>query len=422
MLTINERRFLRDLHQLASIGLLSDSDGGGRDRRAFSAAEREARRFFADRAAAAGLQVRTDQAGNVSAQLPASASDAVTLLFGSHFDTVPNGGPYDGALGVIAGLEALRVLHEAGEPLPVALECIAFTDEEGRYCGLTGSQLAAGTYSREATQRFYDAAARYPDDVAAMAEFLPAAFTVDNLLRASRDAEDLVAFVELHIEQGPQLEHGGKTIGVVDAIFGRVSYQVVFTGRADHAGTTPMGLRADALYAAADFITHMIDFVRNACPGAVLTCGDVQVQPGADNVVPREARVLVEFRANSSQTLDTIDAEMHASLAKLGQRPGIGATARGGHRLDPRPMHPSIRRNIEESCATLGYSSMTLSSGALHDAHSMAAIVPAGMIFVPSIGGRSHCPEEDTVEADLVAGANVLLQTIARLARNGIEP
>jgi len=245
---------------------------------------------------------------------------------------------------------------------------------------------------------------------------------VDDLLRARRDDEDLLGFVELHIEQGPQLEHEGKTIGVVDAIFGRVSYQVVFTGRADHAGTTPMRLRADALSAAAAFITHMIGFVRDVCPGAVLTCGDVLVQPGADNVVPREARVLVEFRANSPHTLDNIDAEMHASLAKLGQRPGIGATARGGHRLDPRPMHPSIRRNIEASCAALGYSSMTLSSGALHDAHSMAAIVPAGMIFVPSIDGRSHCPEEDTAEPDLVAGANVLLQTIIRLAQNGIEP
>ncbi len=185
-------------------------------------------------------------------------------------DTVPNGGPYDGALGVIAALESLRVLKESGQTLPVTLECIAFTDEEGRYAGLTGSQLAAGAYSRDAAQQFYNTASQFAADVAAMDEFLPTAFTVDNLLAAKRPAGEVLAFVELHIEQGPQLEHAHKSIGIVDAIFGRVSCQVVFTGRSDHAGTTPMTLRADALDAAARFITHMIQFVRRrvsrGCP------------------------------------------------------------------------------------------------------------------------------------------------------------
>jgi beta-ureidopropionase / N-carbamoyl-L-amino-acid hydrolase len=420
MFTVNEPRFLHDLEGLASIGLLSEDEGGGRDRRAFSAAEREARRLFTALADEAGLEVRTDTAGNLSARLVSQLPNASVLLFGSHVDTVPNGGPYDGTLGVMAGLEALRVVQEAEQAFPVTLECIAFTDEEGRYCGLTGSQLLAGTYSREATRRFFDAVNQYPGDVAAMKEFMSGNLSVDSLLEAKRPADDMLAFVELHIEQGPQLEHAGKSIGVVDAIFGRVSCTAVFAGRSDHAGTTPMVLRADALAAAARFIVHMNDFVRTNHAGAVFTCGNVTVAPGADNVVPREARVSVEYRANSSDTLDMIGAEVNSFLRKVTDTSGVAAFKEGEHRLEPRPMHSDVQTAVSESCQALGYSAMTLSSGALHDAHSMAAVVPAGMIFVPSKSGRSHCPDEDTDPADLVAGANVLLQTVVRLASGGI--
>lgn len=421
MLKINEERFLHDLHQLASIGLLSEDEGGGRDRRVFSAAEREARRLFADLADEAGLAVRTDPAGNLSALWAEQERDDPVLLFGSHFDTVPHGGPYDGALGIIAGLEALRVLRETGEEFPVGLECIAFTDEEGRYCGLTGSQLAAGTYSREATQRFVEAARRFPDDLAAMQEFLPVQFDVENLLSSARDSARIAGFVELHIEQGPQLEHMGVPIGVVDAIFGRTSCRIDFAGRSDHAGTTPMNLRADALVAAARFVVHMHEFVRNECPGAVFTCGNVTVMPGADNVVPQEARVAVEYRANTSALLDQIGTEVDRCLSALQRDSGLSSVKRDTHRLEPRAMHDSIRRAVRDACKALGYPAIDISSGALHDAHSMAAVVPAGMIFVPSKGGRSHCPEEDTDTADLIAGANVLLNTIARLARVGVN-
>jgi N-carbamoyl-L-amino-acid hydrolase len=418
MLTINEHRFLRDLRRLADVGLLPDELAGGRDRRAFSLAEREARRLFAELAKDAGLKASTDAAGNLSAQLVSATPDAPILLFGSHMDTVPNGGPYDGALGVIAGLETLRVLQESGEGLPITLECIAFTDEEGRYCGLTGSQLFAGTYSRAATQRFHDAASEYPDDIEAMSEFLPVAFTVENLLQAERRSDDILAFVELHIEQGPQLGHGHMAIGVVDAIFGRASCQVVFTGRSDHAGTTPMSMRADALEAAARFIAHMNEFVRSECTGAVLTCGNLDVKPGADNVVPREARVWVEYRANTSEMLDTIGRRLDRFVREINEVGQPSARIEEEHRLEPQVMHPAIQKAIVDSCQVLGYPAITLSSGALHDAHSLATVLPAGMIFVPSIDGRSHCPEENTDPADLVAGANVLLQTIVRLVDN----
>jgi len=414
VLTIDKTRFLNDLYALANIGLLPKEAGGGRDRRAFSEAEREARRLFISLAEESGLAVRTDAAGNLSARHSVDAS-AKTLLFGSHMDTVPNGGPYDGALGTIAALEALRVLKETQDDLPLSLECIAFTDEEGRYCGLTGSQLYAGTYNREETQRFCHAAMRFPDDVSAMAEILPMPFTVDNVLTSSHPAEEIAAFVELHIEQGPQLEHEGVTIGVVDAIFGLASCQVIFGGRSDHSGTTPMHLRNDALVAASRFITHMNSFVTDECPGAVLTCGDVNVLPGSYNVVPREAIVLVEYRANSTEMLDKIENKLRSYLERTEAKGKASVHMADYHRLEPRPMEPSIQQAIGDSCRDLDYSHMTISSGALHDAHSIAAVAPTGMIFVPSIGGRSHCPEEDTAKADLVAGANVLLNTLVRL-------
>ena len=279
MLTVNERRFLHDLHALAEIGALPAEAGGGRDRRAFSQAEREARLLFTGLAGEAGLHVRTDSAGNLSAVLVSEYTGARTLLFGSHMDTVPNGGPFDGALGVIAGLEAMRTLSEAGVRLPVTLECVAFTDEEGRYCGLTGSQLMAGTFSREATQHFYDAASVHVEDITAMNDLLPVPFSVDSLLEAKRPADTVLAFVELHIEQGPQLQEASKTIGIVDAIFGRVSCQIAFFGRSDHAGTTPMQLRADALAAAARFIVNMTDYVQREFPLAVFTCGNISPRP-----------------------------------------------------------------------------------------------------------------------------------------------
>lgn len=421
MLTVNEGRFLDDLHRLASVGVLDSAHGGGRDRRAFSLAEREARRLFSALAKDAGLHIRTDAAGNVFARLPSSAPDAPTLLVGSHMDTVPNGGPYDGALGVIAGLEVLRILQESGENLPVTLECVAFTDEEGRYCGLTGSQLAAGTYSREATERFHLAASHYQEDIAAMREFLPADFAVDNSLASRLDTDRILAFLELHIEQGPQLEQAQTPIGIVDAIFGRVSCQVRFTGRSDHAGTTPMSLRADALQAAARFMVHMNSYVVDSCPGAVLTCGNLTVTPGADNVVPAEARIWLEYRANTPAMLDAIGSEVDASLELVSARTVTEAQVEDHHRLDPRPMHPAVQKAIADSCTALGYPSMTFSSGALHDAHSMAAVVPAGMIFVPSIGGRSHCPQENTEPVHLIAGATVLLHAVRRLAQHGLS-
>ena len=416
MLAINAERFLSSLTHLAELGRVSTEKGGGLDRRPFSSSERAARAFFRQRAMDVGLDVVTDGAANLSARLVAADAGAKTILFGSHLDTVPHGGAYDGALGVMAGLEVLCRLHEEGVRTVYHLEAIAFTDEEGRLGDLTGSQIAMGAYSRAQITRFLQNAEEYADDLAAMRAEVPGALTPESLLAAKRDPHKIAAFVELHVEQGPQLEHAGATIGVVDAIFGRRSYEVTFSGRSDHAGTTPLLLRADALVASARFISGAHDLVRRRFPHSVLTCGNVTVRPGVYNVVPNWAQILLEFRAGSVAELQGIDENVRVLLDEIATAPELTYSMVRTSQLEPRAMDENVQKMIRQAAEELDYSQMTFSSGALHDAHSLAPYIPTGMIFVPSIGGRSHCPDEETDSADLVAGANVLLNTIQTMS------
>ena len=436
MLTINPDRFLRTLAELGEIGRVPEAEGGGLDRRPFSPAECAARDYFTREAKAAGLTVRTDAAATLSARLACGPDDdAPTLLLGSHLDTVPHGGPYDGALGVMAGLETLRVIHENGITLPWHLEAVAFTDEEGRLGDFFGSRAAAGAHTPASIEAFLAAAAAYPDDLAAMRARVPGSLTPESILAARRDPRDLAGYLELHIEQGPVLEGAGVPIGVVSAIAGRRSMQVIFRGRSDHAGTTPLDMRADALLAAARFIAQARDWVYEHHPRAVLTCGNVIVQPGAYNVVANEAVVWVEFRAADKHTLAAINRHIQKLVDHL-QSPGDGHDLnRGlgsplpevtevvseiipGDAHDPVMMNSTLQNAIRRAADKIGYAYLDLPSGALHDAQIMAAITPAAMIFVPSVGGRSHSPLEMTAPEDLIAGANVLLQTVLLLAED----
>ena len=386
MLQINEERFLSNLSQLAEIGRVATAKGGGLDRRPFSDSDRQARAFFRQIASKADLKVTTDGVANLSARVDAPNVEARTVLFGSHLDTVPHGGPVDGALGVIAALETLCTMREAGIRSKYHLEAIAFTDEEGRFGDLTGSQVATGTYSVEQIARFLQNAEEFPDDLAAMRAEVAGGLSPQSILAAQRDLSQIEAFVELHIEQGPQLEHAGLPIGVVDTIFGRSSFEVTFHGRSDHAGTTPLGLRADALVAAASFITSAQDLVRGQYPGAVLTCGNAVVRPGVYNVVSNWTQLLLEFRAGSAAELDGVDQGVRGLLDEITSPSGLTYTMVRTAQLEPRAMDERIQRVIQQATDDLGYSQMSFSSGALHDAHSLAPYVPTGMIFVPSVG------------------------------------
>lgn len=417
-LRINEIRFLRTLDEMAQVGLLPDKAGGGRDRRPFSEADRAARRYFREAAEAGGLRVRLDQAANLSARLDCEDGNAPTLLIGSHLDTVPNGGAYDGALGVLAGLEALLTLKESGVALSCHVEVVDFTDEEGRFGFFFGSRALTGRHTKESVATFLDAAGEGEEygDLPAMWAQVPGGLDPDAIDLAQRAPQSLAGYLELHIEQGPRLEAEGAQIGVVTAIFGRRSWYLNFRGRADHAGTTPMRMRADALVAAARFIAAAPARVAECFPEAVVTCGNVEVQPGVANVTPRQVVVWVEFRAASEAELDGIDEELRLLAGQSTIGPGLGFVVKEMTASHPTPLDGEMQATIRQAADELGYSILALPSGAGHDAQMLATITPTGMIFVPSHNGRSHSPEEYTPPEDLVAGANVLLHSVLALA------
>lgn len=417
MVRINAERLLHDLEELGHIGELPPSEGGGLDRRPFSAAERSARDFFAARAEESGLTVKVDGAANLSARLECGPADARTIMAGSHLDTVPHGGRYDGALGVIAALEALRTVREAGLNLPVHLEAMAFADEEGRLGGMTtGSRALVGTFKREEAARFVANAMQHAEDFGAIQNYVPGGLSEESVMGAKRDLRDLAVFLELHVEQGPRLDHAGVTIGVVNAVVGRRSYQLTFRGRSNHAGTTPMNMRSDALVAAASFITEAHDSVCRTFPNAVLTCGGIESGPNVYNVIPNYAQVMVEFRAADEATIAVLDSMVRRAAAESARANRVEHTLTPAAKLAPCSLNTEIQLAIRIAAEKLGHRHITFSSGAVHDAHSLAPHVPTGLIFVPSVDGLSHHPEEATRDEDVVAGANTLLQTMLLLA------
>jgi beta-ureidopropionase / N-carbamoyl-L-amino-acid hydrolase len=411
-LRINRERFLRTINEMSQIGLLDDATGGGRDRRPFSPADRRARAYFRREAEAADLAVTVDGAANLSARLASANAQAQTLLIGSHLDTVPHGGAYDGALGVLAGLEVLRTLADHQVSPGFHVEVVDFTDEEGRFGNFFGSKAVTGEIGEEEIRAFLQKAADFPEDLAAVREQAPGGLTVESVQQARRLPSTLAGYLELHIEQGPRLEHAGVPIGVVSAIFGRRSFALTLRGRSDHAGTTPLPMRSDALVAAAHFIADADQLVAEHFPQAVVTCGNVTVKPGVYNVVPNEATVWVEFRAATLGELDGIEAGLQGVAQNACVRTHTEQTIQWKASSEPTSMDGDLQGAIRQAAQRCGYGALDLPSGAGHDAQMLAAITPAAMLFVPSHNGRSHSPAEHTDADDLVAGANVLLQAV----------
>lgn len=407
-LRLNAERFAIDLKALNAIGW---SGHAGLHRTAFSPAHSEARAWFLERARAAGLQTRIDSAANHSAVLQAADPEARTLMLGSHLDSVPCGGRFDGALGVLCALEAVRAVKDAGLQLPVTLEAIDFTDEEGTLLGTLGSGALTGWLTPEML-----AAPRCGREVM-LAELERMGLSEEGLFAARRDSATIAGFLELHIEQGPVLERTGVQIGIVTGIRGNVSFDVIFKGAARHAGTTPMDVRRDASLGAAALTLSVRETVMRDFPGCVANVGDVQIEPGAFNVVPERAQLKLEGRSLDGEELDVLSAALtelgHAEAARWNldveiQRVGCWA---------PAPTHEPARRAFTDSAARLGLSTMEMPSGAGHDAQVLAKVTTSGMVFVPSQDGISHHRDEYTSLQDCINGANVLLDAAVDLAQ-----
>jgi len=407
-LRIDESRFRTDFEELSEIGSTGD---GGVNRPALGGAHLAARAWFRERIRAAGLEFRTDSAGNHSAYLGCGPAGAPTLMLGSHLDSVPHGGRFDGALGVVAALEGLRVVSKAGVKLGFNLEALDFTDEEGTLVGLTGSAAMAGVLQRGA---LVDPRGGRQAFEAALAQ---GGLTEEGLFRARRDPATLAGYMELHIEQGRQLVDAGIDIGIVAGIAGINSYRVRYLGRADHAGTTPMDARRDAALGASAFALDARKIVMSSFAGCVANVGDMRFSPGAFNIVPAEVSVALEFRAPDAVAFTQMEDVLLEMARSIAERYDLGLEIEWLGRCDPAAMHPSMQRCFSQAAEGLGLTHATFASGAGHDAQSFADLCPIGMIFVPSVDGASHSAREFTRWDDCVNGANVLLQAALRFAQ-----
>jgi N-carbamoyl-L-amino-acid hydrolase len=404
-LSVDAERLRADFDRLSSFGATS---GGGVNRPTFSQAHLAARAWFLERAREGGLIAGVDAAGNHSARLPAGGSR--TLLLGSHLDSVPDGGRYDGALGVLGAFEAVRVVHDARLDLPVTLEAIDFTDEEGTLVGLIGSRALTGALRRDELRAPRGGRAALTEGLAR------AGLSEENMHQARRDPSTLAGYLELHIEQGPRLERSGHRIGVVTAIVGSRSYELTFKGQAGHAGTTPMDSRHDAGVGAASFILAARETVTSMFPDCVATVGRIAFEPGAFNVIPGSARLALEFRAPESGRLDALESALLERARSEAEAAGLELSAEPVGRWEPTHLDRGVRSAITRAATTLGLEPVEMPSGAGHDAQSLATVTPSGMIFVPSVKGISHSPAEHTSWEDCVAGANVLLAAALDLA------
>ncbi len=408
-LRIDADRLRGDFDALAEIGATPD----GVERTTFSEGHLAARAWFHERALEAGLLFHVDSAANHSAILRADDPEARTLLLGSHLDTVRHGGKYDGALGVVCALEVLRTVQDAGLALPVTLEAIDFTDEEGTLLPMLGSRAFAGRLSAN------DLAAPRGGRELFVGELGRLGLAEAGMLAAARDPATLAGYIELHVEQGPVLEQAGVDIGIVTGITGASSFRLVFAGEARHAGTTPMGARRDAAVGAAAFVLGVREIVMHDFPGCAATVGDILIGPGSFNVVPGRASLCLECRAFDGLRLEALEQALVERARLEAETYGLGLEVEQAGRVAPLPTEDRVRTAIESAVGSLGLTMMDLVSGAGHDAQSLAPITPSGMIFVPSRGGVSHDPSEHTDWEDCVNGANVLLAATLQLADAG---
>lgn len=383
--------------------LYAIGDGEGANRPGLSAAEEEAHRLVAGWMREAGLETSRDAAGNLYGRLPGRRPELPEVWVGSHLDSVPRGGRYDGALGVVAAVEAVARLDEPAER---TIAVVAFRDEEGwRFGhGFFGSRAVTGQLDAGALDR------RDADGISVREALASLDRSVEE--RGGWLVGPPAAYLELHIEQGPVLATAGAPVGVVDSIVGLVELEVVFEGREGHAGTTPMDARRDAGLCAAAFQVAAASCAR-AIPKAVVTVGSVTLEPGASNVVPRLARLVVDARAPHDEQLDPLEAALGAAAAEAARAHGCEATVARVGRTPPVVAHPMIVAAIEAAAPGAPH----LPSGAGHDAQVLgAAGVPIGMLFARSLaGGISHSPLEETSDDDVETAVEVLRRTLPAL-------
>ena len=396
---VNDERLWNNLMELGRIGV---GQGGGLWRPGLSRADLEAKAWFREKLEQAGLETVEDSVLNQIGRL-AGPKGSKPLAVGSHLDTVPGGGRFDGALGVLAGLECARSIMEQGVELNHGLEVINFTDEEGAHgLGTVGSRVMLGQLGGEELEP-----CGFAGGLAA------AGGDPDSIGSDARKPEEFAGYLELHIEQGAVLEQAGERIGAVTGIVGIRRYLVTVSGQSGHAGTTPMHMRKDALVEAAPFVTLLPKWVREQNPLMVGTIGQLSLVPGAANVIPGVCSFIVELRSPEQKDLDLVGKRLVDFSAR---RPAWQAEMI--YDTEPAALSEDIIRLIEQAAEGNRLAHRRMPSGAGHDAHSFAAAgVPSGMVFIPCEKGLSHCAEENIGKEQAADGCRILLEVLLALDR-----
>ena len=406
-LRIDQKRLRNHFETLARIGATPE---GGVHRPALGDTDIEGRKWLRDRIEQSPLAYAEDPAGNQSAILPGSGKNTPHLILGSHLDTVPGGGRFDGALGVLAALEVLLTLKATDYVPPIALEAINFTDEEGTHIGTLGSRAITGQLKEDDLQRPFQDLPAFDSGLSRIG------LSRKSVLQARRPADRIAGYLELHIEQGPFLAETCFDIGIVTAIVGIGRLTLQFRGRADHAGTTPMALRHDAGRASGVFVAKAWGFLPDNFSDCVINIGNMQFYPGTFNVVPHTVDLALEYRAPDTRQL----GNLHSALIDLAQdaaRECRVALETGPAEISPAvPMDRRLQDQFARAANRLGLRHRRMASGAGHDAQSFADVCPSGMIFIPSVDGRSHSPDEYSRWEDCVNGANLLLHAALEVA------
>ena len=401
---VNRPRLEQRILELAKFGL---QNNGETERVAFSDADVEAQKWVINTMTNLGLAVYVDFAGNIIGSRTGTDASKKPISFGSHIDRVPNGGNYDGCVGAMAALEIVEVLNENSIATAHPLEVIIFSNEEG---GVMGSRAMAGHLGSNALKVANSTGFTMGEGIMRLGG------DTTRIAEVARKKGSMAAFLELHIEQGGILEKEHLDIGIVEGIVGLKWWDVEFTGFSNHAGTTPMNARQDALLAAAKFIVAVNEITNSFKGGQVGTVGRITAAPGAPNVIPGKVTASLEIRDLSSEKIEEVYQAIKTRAEEIAKTSNVQITFRPlDTTADPALTDTMIQRAIANSAKILGLSTKKMPSGAGHDAQDMALIAPTGMIFVPSKGGISHSPKEFTSAEDMANGANVLLQTILAL-------
>ena len=400
LILANSDRIEARIIALASFGANPE---GGMDRHAYSEADLKAREYVILLMKKAGLKVSMDEAGNISGRRDGKNNKLPIICFGSHIDSVPSGGKYDGVAGVLVALESIELMNENNIQTNHPLEVIVFTDEEG---GLIGSKAIIGTLTDHDLNRISNSGKVIKDGI----KFLGG--NPEKIKDAKRDPKEFKAFLELHIEQGAFLDNEGIEIGLVEGIVGIEEWQVHIYGKANHAGTTPMNIRQDALLAASKLVIAVNETVKSFEGNQVGTVGEILAEPGASNVVPGHVKMSIELRDLSREKTLSVFEKIKLKMAAIEKETGTKIEYKHEHTNIPAILDKDMKNYMAKAAKELGLSFKFMPSGAGHDAQDMAKITPTGMIFIPSKGGISHSPNEFSEIKDITNGANIMFKTI----------